>query len=153
MDSQAQRYATREAEELVRAGTVQTLGYVRSMPGCLAPSPNASDGSASASGIDSHLWFGLSCYFTYRYVIAVGFLDGRAGLIYHLLQAFWFQCSSTPSISRSGATKLFADIVRRKQRCERSLNDYGSKDDRRVRGADDRSARSGARLLECRLLW
>jgi glycosyltransferase involved in cell wall biosynthesis len=30
-------------------------------------------------------------YFVYRYVIAVGFLDGRAGFLYHVLQGFWFR--------------------------------------------------------------
>jgi glycosyltransferase involved in cell wall biosynthesis len=29
-------------------------------------------------------------YFFYRYVLAGGFLDGRAGLVYHFLQALWF---------------------------------------------------------------
>lgn len=29
-------------------------------------------------------------YFTYRYVLAGGFLDGKAGLTYHFLQALWF---------------------------------------------------------------
>lgn len=30
-------------------------------------------------------------YFAYRYVIRLGFLDGREGLIYHVLQALWFR--------------------------------------------------------------
>jgi len=30
-------------------------------------------------------------YFLYRYVIQVGFLDGREGLIYHFLQGFWYR--------------------------------------------------------------
>jgi len=30
-------------------------------------------------------------YFLYRYVGLLGFLDGRRGLIYHVLQAFWFR--------------------------------------------------------------
>jgi glycosyltransferase involved in cell wall biosynthesis len=29
-------------------------------------------------------------YFTYRYLLAGGFLDGKAGLTYHFLQALWF---------------------------------------------------------------
>jgi glycosyltransferase involved in cell wall biosynthesis len=28
-------------------------------------------------------------YFLYRYVIQLGFLDGREGLVYHILQGFW----------------------------------------------------------------
>ncbi len=30
-------------------------------------------------------------YFTYRYVFCLGFLDGREGLIFHVLQGFWFR--------------------------------------------------------------
>jgi glycosyltransferase involved in cell wall biosynthesis len=30
-------------------------------------------------------------YFLYRYVILLGFLDGRPGLIFHLLQGFWYR--------------------------------------------------------------
>jgi glycosyltransferase involved in cell wall biosynthesis len=37
------------------------------------------------------LWAGPLGYFLYRYVIQLGFLDGRAGLIYHVLQGFWYR--------------------------------------------------------------
>lgn len=37
------------------------------------------------------LWAGPSAYFLYRYVIRLGFLDGREGAIYHLLQGFWYR--------------------------------------------------------------
>lgn len=30
-------------------------------------------------------------FFFYSYVVKLGFLDGRTGLVYHLLQAFWFR--------------------------------------------------------------
>ena len=30
-------------------------------------------------------------YFLYRYILRLGFLDGRAGLIYHVLQGFWYR--------------------------------------------------------------
>lgn len=30
-------------------------------------------------------------YFLYRYVVAGGFLDGRAGLIYHIFQGLWLR--------------------------------------------------------------
>lgn len=30
-------------------------------------------------------------YFLYRYVLRLGFLDGREGLIYHALQGFWYR--------------------------------------------------------------
>lgn len=30
-------------------------------------------------------------YFVYRYIICLGFLDGRPGLIWHVLQGFWYR--------------------------------------------------------------
>jgi glycosyltransferase involved in cell wall biosynthesis len=30
-------------------------------------------------------------YFLYRYIVRLGFLDGRAGLVFHVLQGFWFR--------------------------------------------------------------
>jgi hypothetical protein len=30
-------------------------------------------------------------YFLYRYVIRLGFLDGKEGFIFHFLQAFWYR--------------------------------------------------------------
>jgi hypothetical protein len=30
-------------------------------------------------------------YFLYRYILRMGFLDGRNGLIYHFMHAFWFR--------------------------------------------------------------
>jgi len=32
-----------------------------------------------------------SMFFIYRYVFQLGFLDGRRGLIYHILQGFWYR--------------------------------------------------------------
>lgn len=44
---------------------------------------------------DRWLWLPLFCrpflYFVYRYILALGFLDGRAGFLYHALQGFWLR--------------------------------------------------------------
>ena len=37
------------------------------------------------------LGVGPALYFLFRYIIQLGFLDGRAGLIYHVLQGFWYR--------------------------------------------------------------
>ena len=43
------------------------------------------------------VWAGLPLfvrpcvYVTYRYVIRLGFLDGKEGFIFHVLQAFWYR--------------------------------------------------------------
>ena len=35
--------------------------------------------------------FRAFAYFFYRYVIRLGFLDGRAGTAFHVLQGFWYR--------------------------------------------------------------
>ncbi len=35
--------------------------------------------------------FSAVAYFLYRYIIQLGFLDGRQGLVYHVLQGFWYR--------------------------------------------------------------
>jgi glycosyltransferase involved in cell wall biosynthesis len=81
-------YATREARELLR--TSQQAGY--------------REVDASLFGGQAHrkrwlrqrVWGRLPpivrpfIYFTHRYVLAGGFLDGRAALIYHFLHALWY---------------------------------------------------------------
>ncbi|HEY1943540.1 MAG TPA: glycosyltransferase family 2 protein [Roseiarcus sp.] len=37
------------------------------------------------------IWVGPACYFFFRYFVQLGFLDGREGLIYHVLQGFWYR--------------------------------------------------------------
>ncbi len=32
-----------------------------------------------------------TAYFVYRYIVRLGFLDGRGGLVFHVLQGFWFR--------------------------------------------------------------
>ncbi len=37
------------------------------------------------------LGIGPLAYFLWRYIFQLGFLDGRAGLVYHVLQGFWYR--------------------------------------------------------------
>jgi hypothetical protein len=30
-------------------------------------------------------------YFAYRYIVRLGFMDGKEGLIFHFLQGFWYR--------------------------------------------------------------
>lgn len=84
------RYATREAVQVVlqrrgqavennapRAGTVRQARLKRMLK----------------TAIYERMPFQLSAtgYFLYRYVVRLGFLDGREGLIYHVLQGFWYR--------------------------------------------------------------
>jgi hypothetical protein len=44
-----------------------------------------------------HLWAGLPLYVRpilyvfYRYILRFGWLDGKEGFIFHVLQAFWYR--------------------------------------------------------------
>lgn len=85
-------YASREALEVVN----RTLHFWRSD----TTSPAAGSDMQQA-GIKrlfkEHLYNRLPleisavAYFLYRYLIRLGFLDGRTGLIYHVLQGFWYR--------------------------------------------------------------
>lgn len=48
-------------------------------------------------------------YFLYRYIIRLGFLDGRPGLVWHFLQAFWYRFLADAKVMeallRAGADK------------------------------------------------
>jgi hypothetical protein len=37
------------------------------------------------------LFYRAFLYWFYRYFLRLGFLDGKEGLIYHFLQAFWYR--------------------------------------------------------------
>ena len=56
-------------------------------------------------------------YLFHRYVIKLGFLDGKEGLIFHFLQGFWFRFlvdSTIYEIKREMATKPLQEVVREK---------------------------------------
>ena len=50
-------------------------------------------------------------YFTYRYLLRLGFLDGRQGLVFHFLQACWFRFM----------VDVYRDELRRQERNERPV--------------------------------
>lgn len=63
-------------------------------------------------------------YFIYRYVIRLGFLDGREGLVYHLLQGFWYRflvqvrlLELEGAISRVRDRQSKLEILQRTTRC------------------------------------
>lgn len=47
-------------------------------------------------------------YFAYRYFLCLGFLDGKAGLVWHVLQGFWYRFYIDAKVyeERSGWTKV-----------------------------------------------
>ena len=81
-------YATQEAQELIRAGSDPGM---RLLDARLFGSQRE-----RKRWIRQRIWNRLPplvrpfVYFTYRYLILGGFLDGKAGLVYQFLQALWF---------------------------------------------------------------
>ena len=68
----------------------------------------------------NHVWYKMPLLvrplllFFYSYCLRLGFLDGKAGLIYHVLQAFWFRFLVDAKIvetqlARSEATRQDAE--------------------------------------------
>lgn len=85
------KYASWEAQELIRLQAYQ---------GLLNGGRPAGDGKIEHYGKiwwREKVWVKLPIlirplfYFFYRYVIQLGFLDGKAGLIYTFLHGFWYQ--------------------------------------------------------------
>ena len=82
-------YAVREAADVLiakydLAGQPQTN---------LASTRQAATKRSAKLGFYNRLPLGIGplFYFLYRYFIQLGFLDGREGLIYHVLQGFWYR--------------------------------------------------------------
>jgi glycosyltransferase involved in cell wall biosynthesis len=59
------------------------------------------------------LFLRATAYFFYRYVICMGFLDGKEGLIYHVLQGFWFRFLVDAKIYELRRDKLLGREARR----------------------------------------
>ena len=84
------RYATREAIDVL------SRRYQFSRP---KDAPDAGPDARKGvkrwikENVYNHLpfWMGPCSYFVFRYIVLLGFLDGREGLIYHLLQGFWYR--------------------------------------------------------------
>ncbi|QRM56451.1 glycosyltransferase family 2 protein [Sinorhizobium sp. BG8] len=83
-------YATREAVEILNRR--HRLFPQDNIPWRTAPAPTRAKRFAKVY-IHDRLPFPLaaSCYFVLRYFLQLGFLDGREGLIYHVLQGYWYR--------------------------------------------------------------
>ncbi|MEX1670641.1 glycosyltransferase family 2 protein [Zhongshania guokunii] len=84
-------YATREAIEVIIRKYELFSFREDSVDGSL--SGQARVKRFVKDNIYSKIPFGLSSlgYFLFRYIVQLGFLDGRQGLIYHFLQGYWYR--------------------------------------------------------------
>ncbi|MDB5653469.1 MAG: putative Glycosyl transferase, group 2 family protein [Tardiphaga sp.] len=85
------KYATREAIEVLN----QRLHFMpqdRALSGA-GSSRQAARKRAVKEQLYNRIPFLLSAlgYFLFRYLLQLGFLDGKEGLIYHVLQGFWYR--------------------------------------------------------------
>ncbi|HXP84866.1 MAG TPA: glycosyltransferase family 2 protein [Bryobacteraceae bacterium] len=82
------RYAVRLAEEELRRRSHQ--GPQPVFPSLLG-SPDQRSLWLKTAWSRLPLYIRPVIYFTYRYIFQLGFLDGKTGFIFHVLQAFWFR--------------------------------------------------------------
>jgi len=84
-------YATREALDVLD----RRHGLFDAGDAATARGSGAQAGRTRAikERVYNRLPFGVGplLYFVWRYVFRLGFLDGRAGLVYHVLQGFWYR--------------------------------------------------------------
>ncbi|WP_258042919.1 glycosyltransferase family 2 protein [Sphingomonas sp. NBWT7] len=84
-------YATREAVEVI-AGRHALFGTRETLSRGGGPKQARGKRRIKALVYDRlPLWAAPLGYFLYRFIVQRGFLDGRAGLIYHVLQGFWYR--------------------------------------------------------------
>lgn len=82
------QYASREVIELLK---IERLGHQPENVSSLGPR------AATKRWLKRYLYGGLPsglralAYFLYRYVLRLGFMDGREGAVFHVLQAFWYR--------------------------------------------------------------
>ncbi|HET7104671.1 MAG TPA: glycosyltransferase family 2 protein [Terracidiphilus sp.] len=89
--SKHNHYASREALEVLnqRMHLFASDFSLREKPG----TPQAKSKRLIKDAIYNRIPYEISAllYFLYRYVLQLGFLDGREGLVYHVLQGFWYR--------------------------------------------------------------
>jgi glycosyltransferase involved in cell wall biosynthesis len=87
------KYASREALDVVNKRF--NLSRAESAPEISAESRVQQSGLKRIikEKVYNRIPFELSAfgYFLYRYIVRLGFLDGRKGLVYHALQGFWYR--------------------------------------------------------------
>ena len=87
------KYATREALDVI--GKRRNLWRIESA-GVLSDESGVQQARVKRF-LKEHLFnripfeFAALGYFLYRYIVLLGFLDGRKGLTYHFLQGFWYR--------------------------------------------------------------
>lgn len=84
------KYATREAVDILNQ---RYCLFPRDAAECVSASAQAAQKRGIKEKFYNRLPFGVGpmLYFLYRYIIQLGFLDGREGAIYHGLQGFWYR--------------------------------------------------------------
>jgi len=86
------RWSSAEAQEIYSQLNQSKIDTSRSLPASLKGDPRM-----QKRWLKNNIWYRSPIllrsfiYFTYSYFIRLGFLDGKVGLIYHVLQSFWFR--------------------------------------------------------------
>lgn len=84
------RWSDLEAQELLRPTTAAERGTER-LEGRLGADPRARRRTYKGAYYQAPRYWRVGLYFLFRYVVQLGFLDGRAGFLYAFFQALWFR--------------------------------------------------------------
>jgi glycosyltransferase involved in cell wall biosynthesis len=81
------RYAVLQARQELEAGRARPRPGIRALTG----SPDDRTRWLKARWASLPLFVRPHLYVVYRYILRLGFLDGKEGFIFHVLQAFWYR--------------------------------------------------------------
>lgn len=81
------RYATREMIDALNA----EFKFFEETTSVLSPQARAKRAAKKSVYSRLPVIYRAICYFCYRYFLQLGFLDGRAGLVFHLMQGLWYR--------------------------------------------------------------
>ncbi|MEQ1895759.1 MAG: glycosyltransferase family 2 protein [Vicinamibacterales bacterium] len=97
------RYAVLQARQEVTGGA----SAMAPKPFALADSPDTRVRRMKQVWARLPLFVRPCLYFVYRYIVRLGFLDGREGFVFHVLQAFWYRLLVDINIAELRAAARF----------------------------------------------
>lgn len=100
------RWSDLEAQELTRA----TADKSDRLKGALTADPRQRTRLYKGLYYRAPLYWRAVAYFLYRYLLRAGFLDGRVGLVYSVMQALWFRILVDAKVAQASSDCAEASV-------------------------------------------